>query len=149
MDVRIVRRGSVLDQVAFDAMARYVEEHCTEHVTVADIARAATISRTRAYEIFRERAGTSPADYLIERRVMRAEELLADTDLPTAEIARRCGFSSPSHLAKTFRDRCGQTPTEVRERLRRRKRCLEAGPLSGVAPSFTMMAMGMSYPPEG
>ncbi len=148
MTVKIVQNDSELEKAAFDAMARYVGEHYAEHVTAADIARAAAISRTRAYEIFRERAGTSPADYLIEHRVMKAEELLAETDLPMSEVARRCGFSSPSHLAKTFRDRCGQTPTEARERLRRRKRHVEAGPLTGVAPGLTMAALGMSYLPE-
>ena len=75
---------------------------------------------------------------------MKAEELLAGTDLPIAEVARRCGFSSPSHLAKTFRDRCGQTPTEARERLRRRRRHVEAGPLAGIAPGLTIAALGMS-----
>ena len=80
---------------------------------------------------------------------MKAEELLAETDLPMAEIARRCGFSSPSHLSKTFRDRCGQTPTEARERLRRRKRHVEAGPLAGVAPGLTMATLGMNYLSEG
>lgn len=148
MTVKIVQSDASLEQAAFDAMVRYVGEHFADHVTAADIARAATISRTRAYEIFREHAGTSPADYLIEHRVMKAEELLAETDLPMSEVARRCGFSSASHLAKTFRDRCGQTPTEARERLQRRKRHVEAGPLAGVAPGLTMAAMGMSYFPE-
>ena len=77
--------------------------------------------------------------------MMKAGELLAETDLPMAEIARQCGFSSPSLLSKTFRDRLGQTPTEARERLRRRKRYLAAGPLAGVAPGLTMAALGMSY----
>ena len=122
-----------------------VTAQLVEHWREAHIARAAAISRTRAYEIFRERAGTSPADYLIEHRVMKAEELLAETELPMAESARQCGFSSPSHLSKTFRDRLGQTPTESRERLRRRKRHLAAGPLAGVAPGLTMAALGMSY----
>lgn len=149
MAVKIVQSDQELEGAAFDAMARYVAEHYAEHVTAADIARAATISRTRAYEIFRERAGTSPADYLIEHRMMRAEELLADTDLPMAEVARRCGFSSPSHLAKTLRDRCGQTPTEARKRLRRRKAHLTSGPLAGVANGLSMQMLGMSYQQEG
>ena len=55
---------------------------------------------------------------------------------------------SRPHLAKTFRDRCGQTPTEARERLRRRKAHVEAGPLAGAAPGLTMAALGMGYLPE-
>lgn len=78
----------------------------------------------------------------------RAEELLVETDLSMAQIARRCGFSSASHFSKVYRDHTGQTPTEGRERLRRRRRHMEAGPLAGVAPSLTMAALGMSYVPQ-
>lgn len=144
-----VQTGADLERAAFDAMARYVDEHFAEKVTAADIAQAGTVSRTRAYEIFRERAGTSPADYLVEHRVMRAEELLATTDLPMAEIAKRCGFSSPSHFARAYKSRSGQTPTEARERLRRRGLHLSSRHFEGIAPALTMQLAGMSYFPDG
>ena len=53
--------------------------------------------------------------------------------------------SSRTRAYEIFRDRLGQTPTEARERLRRRKARLAAGPLEGIAPSFSMAALGMSY----
>ena len=145
----IVQNRQELEAAAFDAMARYVDEHFAEHVTATEIARAGAVSRTRAYEIFRERAGTTPAEYLVEHRIMRAEELLADTDLSLAEIARRCGFSSHSHLSKVYRECCGQTPSEAREGMRRRKAHFASGHFEGVAPALTMTLMGMSYFPEG
>ena len=147
MDDRIVQSGDKLEQASFDAMARYVAEHYAERLTAADIARAGTVSRTRAYELFREHAGTSPADYLAEHRVIRAEELLAATELPMSEIASRCGFSSPSHFAKVYRERCGQTPTEARKRLQLRKAHF-AQHFEGVAPALTMSLFGMSYFPD-
>lgn len=78
---------------------------------------------------------------------MRAEELMAETDLTLAEVARRCGFSAASHFSKVYRERCGQTPSKARERLRRRSRHVVARQLEGVAPALTMQALGMSHFP--
>lgn len=65
-----------------------------------------------------------------------------------AEIAHRCGFSSHSHFSKVYHERCGQTPSEARERMRRRKAHVIDSHLDGVAPALTMQLMGMSYFPS-
>jgi AraC family transcriptional activator of tynA and feaB len=62
-------------------------------------------------------AGTSFVEELMQARLRRARELLADPrmrDVPVIEIAARCGFTDPSHFARRFRRRFGVAPLAFR-----------------------------------
>ncbi|MDE2051149.1 MAG: AraC family transcriptional regulator [Gammaproteobacteria bacterium] len=62
-------------------------------------------------------AGTTFMAQLLQARLQRARELLADSrarDLPVIEVAARCGFSDPSHFARRFRRRFGLAPLAFR-----------------------------------
>jgi AraC family transcriptional regulator, positive regulator of tynA and feaB len=62
-------------------------------------------------------AHTTFVERLMGLRLGRAHELLTDArlfDLPVAEIASRCGFADPSHFARRFRRRFGQSPLQFR-----------------------------------
>jgi transcriptional regulator GlxA family with amidase domain len=67
---------------------------------------------------FRTSVGMPPHRYLVERRVARARELLASTNMPLAEIALAAGFSDQSHFARRFREHVGTTPRAYRWNLR-------------------------------
>ena len=58
--------------------------------------------------------GMTPTNYIIERRLERAKELMQETDLPIADIALRSGFSSQSHFTTSFRRFVGVTPSSFR-----------------------------------
>lgn len=63
------------------------------------------------------RAQTTFVERLMELRLARAREMLRDAhllDLPVAEVAARCGFADPSHFARRFRRRFGQSPLQFR-----------------------------------
>jgi AraC-like DNA-binding protein len=62
-------------------------------------------------------AGTTFVEELMQARLQRARELLADSrlrDLPVIEVAARCGFTDPSHFARRFRRRFGVAPLAFR-----------------------------------
>lgn len=65
--------------------------------------------------LFKEVTGRSPAKYVFESNMKKAEYLLADTDMGVAEIARLTGFDSPSYFSKRFKEQFGKTPLEYRE----------------------------------
>jgi AraC family transcriptional regulator len=55
-----------------------------------------------------------PHRYLLERRIERAAELLAGTDLPVTAVALEVGFASGPHLSRAFRAATGCTPRDYR-----------------------------------
>ncbi|MGH8327592.1 MAG: helix-turn-helix transcriptional regulator, partial [Steroidobacteraceae bacterium] len=62
-------------------------------------------------------AGTTFIRELMQARLQRARELLADPrmrDVPVIEVAARCGFTDPSHFARRFRRRFGIAPLAFR-----------------------------------
>jgi AraC-like DNA-binding protein len=79
---------------------------------------------TRTVHYVFARACTTFVERLMELRLGRAREMLSDAqlfDLPVAEVAVRCGFSDPSHFARRFRRRFGQSPLQFRSSLSRSK----------------------------
>lgn len=67
---------------------------------------------------FRAATGDSPHQYVIQRRLMRAKQLLADTTDALADIAYSTGFASQSHMTATFSKHVGMPPGAYRKEAR-------------------------------
>lgn len=63
---------------------------------------------------FKQAMGQSPHSYLIDRRIAKARARLCDSSASLAEIALACGFNSQAHMATTFKQRLGVSPTQLR-----------------------------------
>jgi AraC family transcriptional regulator len=64
--------------------------------------------------MFRTATGRTPHSYIVRLRVERARQLLANPSLSLTEIALECGFSSHSHMTRTFHELVGMTPSAFR-----------------------------------
>ena len=82
--------------------------------TVAELARAASVSRSQLDERFRHVLGRSPIRYLTEWRLHLARDLLASTDLGVAAVARRIGYEAEEAFSRAFKRAFGQSPTAWR-----------------------------------
>jgi transcriptional regulator GlxA family with amidase domain len=80
------------------------------------LAAVAGLSMHHFAREFKQSAGVTPHHYLIQKRIERAQQILAQTDLSLAEIAYTVGFSNQGHLARHFRALLGTTPREFRGR---------------------------------
>jgi transcriptional regulator GlxA family with amidase domain len=67
---------------------------------------------------FRQTLGIPPHNYIVQRRVEHAQQLLRNTDLPVSEVAIVAGFTDQSHLARHFRTVTGVSPALARHRFR-------------------------------
>jgi transcriptional regulator GlxA family with amidase domain len=63
--------------------------------------------------------GRTPAKEILRQRIERAKQLLAETDMPLADIAARCGYNYLSNLSHAIRADTGMTPTAWRKRVQR------------------------------
>jgi len=106
-----------LRSASFIRAQRYIEEHLSDaDLSPEDIAHAVFVSLRSLHSIFRDQ-GTSIARYVMERRLERAYQDLADprlAHLRVAEVAARLGFKRASHFTYVFRARYGMSPREHR-----------------------------------
>lgn len=102
--------GLYLSDARFRRVVRFIEQDLTSPIHVPDLARVATQSTYHFTRTFKGRTGKSPHSFVLERRIRRAEALLAETDTPLAQVAHDSGFSSQSHLTTAFRRWVGLTP---------------------------------------
>lgn len=85
-----------------------------EAVSVADMARAAGLSKAHFTREFTKTFGEPPHRYLLTRRLERAAALLRTTDWSVARICFAVGLGSVGSFTTSFRRMLGQTPTEYR-----------------------------------
>ena len=85
-----------------------------ERLTVADLARAAGLSKAHFSQEFRRAFGETPHAYLLTRRLERAATLLRTTDRSVAEICMRVGLDSVGSFTTSFTRMFGRTPTAYR-----------------------------------
>ncbi|MBN3753597.1 helix-turn-helix transcriptional regulator [Paraburkholderia sp. Tr-20389] len=94
--------------------ASFLKSNLEHVVTVADVARTVAMSERNFLRRFRQEFGMTPSEYLLQTRLQKSCQLLIESELPVDKIARRCGMTSGTRLAKIFRKRFGMSPTEYR-----------------------------------
>lgn len=101
------------DQLVGDAL-RFIRDHACESVNVNETLRHIARSRSTLYRHFQSAIGRSPHEEIQRVRLERVRELLAQTSLPLAEIARLAGFEHSEYLVAVFKRRTGMTPGRYR-----------------------------------
>jgi AraC-like DNA-binding protein len=91
-----------------------VDRAYAQPLDVAALARQAHVSPAHFSRRFKEAFGESPHQYVLSRRVERAQELLRNTELSVSEICLEVGFQSLGSFSATFHRIVGTTPTAYR-----------------------------------
>jgi AraC-like DNA-binding protein len=95
-------------------LKEHIDAHLDCSLTMTELASLAGLSISHFARCFRRSVGLPPHTYVKQRRVARAREMLAATDLPVAEIALVLGFSDQSHFTRRFREVTGVPPRAYR-----------------------------------
>lgn len=101
-------------QTLVNSAIGYIESHYRETISVEDIARYLSLSRSAFYQAFRQETGSSPYDFILNKRLNRAKELLKTTPATISAICEEIGFNSEANFIKTFRAKTGMTPRKFR-----------------------------------
>jgi len=96
-------------------LLEYIESHLDQPLTLAELAIFANLSEYHFARMFKRSFGVPPHQYVMERRLNRANLLLRSSTLPLAEISMQCGFSSQSHFSNRFRSFYKITPAAFRK----------------------------------
>ncbi len=90
---------------------KQMHAHIDQHWTVAQLAKAAALSRSTFFERFTRAVGVAPMEYLHAWRMEIAKDLLGRGKLGTAEIAERVGYGSSSAFSVAFSRYAGKPPS--------------------------------------
>lgn len=77
-----------------------------------ELAKQAGISEVYLRKLFSAHYNTTPKQYILDVRIQKAKQLLIDTPYKITTVAEACGFSSPYHFCRAFKERTGLTPTQ-------------------------------------
>lgn len=128
--VRLLMRLRVLDLLAavveagtakgngggtpgMNRVLQHIDSHMSESLSVPELARVAGLSAPWFQARFRREMGMPPADYVMRRKIAKAQELLK-TGRSVTDVAFDLGFSSSQYFATAFRRYVGKAPRECR-----------------------------------
>jgi LacI family transcriptional regulator len=94
--------------------ARMIRSRIDSGITMKELCAELSVSRSKLDTLFHQSLGRTPSEEIQRSRMRRCTDLLLTTDLKITEVARRCGFSSVTHLGRFFKRETGVTPLEFR-----------------------------------
>jgi AraC family transcriptional regulator len=110
-------RREILPDRRLDRVIALIRSRLSEPLSLDELSTTAHISKFHFSRLFRERTGLSPHAFLVAERMTLARDLLGNSDLSIAEIARQTGYAQAPHFAVAFRKANGMSPSQYRERL--------------------------------
>ena len=91
-------------------IVEYIMENLDTELSLTELATVVNLSPSHFARLFKQSTGIPPHQYVIQRRIEAAENLLKQGKSSIGEIAYRVGFSNPSHLSYHFKRATGVMP---------------------------------------
>jgi two-component system, response regulator YesN len=104
-----------LNQSLVDEIQRLMDENYAADITLSGMANQYKISPGYLSLLFTERTGQNFIEYLTEKRIKKARELLKHTDMKIYEIAAAIGYNDSYYFSNCFKKVVGVPPSEFRE----------------------------------
>ena len=100
------------DEAFAERLRQVVDDYLTDpNLTVEFLGSKLQLSRTQLFRRVKAVAGKGPLDYIRERRLIRADELLRTTDMTIQQVALELCFSSPGYFTKCYKEHFGHLPS--------------------------------------
>lgn len=100
------------DEAFAERLRQVVDDYLTDpNLTVEFLGGKLQLSRTQLFRRVKAVAGKGPLDYIRERRLARADELLRTTDMTIQQVALELCFSSPGYFTKCYKEYFGHLPS--------------------------------------
>ena len=106
------------DLVVIRQIMLFVQEHCSEDITLDELCRAGNVGKTKCSELFKKYLNTTPMGYVRDFRIEKSIKLM-ESGMTISEAAHSTGFSELSHFSKVFKSKMLTNPKEYMERRRR------------------------------
>ena len=95
---------------------RYIKSHLSQRITLADIAGDLHCSIVTVTENFKSEFGITVMEYVMQKRMQKAERLLENRELSVRNVSEACGFSNVECFSRNFKNKYGVSPREWRNK---------------------------------
>ena len=100
------------DMAFGERLKQIVDDHLTDpDLNVEFLGGKLALSRTQIFRRVKTITGKGPLDYIRERRLIRADELLRTTDMTVQQVSLELCFSSPGYFTKCYKEYFGHLPS--------------------------------------
>ena len=99
----------------------YIDNNYAKDLTLSQVAKYIYLSDSYFAHSFKDKFGISPKSYILKVRIDESKELLENTDLKIADVARSVGFSSQQRFNDIFKKYTDVTPLRFRQ-IKKRER---------------------------
>ncbi|WP_462410552.1 helix-turn-helix domain-containing protein [Neobacillus sp. Marseille-QA0830] len=111
----IMSSATIQEKKAIQSVLNYIEKHFEQGVTLEEVAEFVHLSPFYLSKLFKKELNINFVNYLTERKMERAKELLEMTDMPVVNIALCLSYQEPNYFSKVFKKMYGMTPSEYRK----------------------------------
>src|SRR3546814_16258255 len=101
-------------------VTQFIDENLAGAIAIPRLSNVAGLSPSHFLRLFKVATGQTPHQFIVRRRVEKAQHLLRGTSQPIAQIAFACGFSHQQHFSNVFPKFNGMTPANFRRATERR-----------------------------
>jgi len=93
----------------------YIQAHLEQTLSLVVLADVAQLSPNHFAHLFKLATGQTPHQYVLACRMARAQQLLAETDMPLSTIGPQIGLTDQSYFTALFRKHVAMTPKAYRD----------------------------------
>lgn len=93
----------------------YVVENLGRDITVAELSKQFHVSRQILYSIFKLEFNDTIRNFILKKRLQKAQELLLTTQIPISDVAMGVGFTDYNYFIRFFKKRVGMSPLQYRK----------------------------------
>lgn len=96
-------------------VCRFINENLfKKELSITSLANLVSLSNSRLIHLFKQQLGVTIVQWRDEQRIIMAQKLLLETQLPISEISARVGYDDPLYFSKVFKKHAGSSPRNYR-----------------------------------
>jgi two-component system response regulator YesN len=114
----VCRKRSSINHQLIEEVRRYLDENFASNITLSATADRHKISPSYLSLLFAEITGKKFIDYLTERRIKKARELLKHSEMKVYEVSGAVGYNDSFYFSNCFKKLTGVSPSDYRESMR-------------------------------
>lgn len=100
---------------AVEQIKNYIDAHYQEKICREDMGGGMYYNTAYLANVFKKKYGQSMGNYLMERRMERAKELLSASSMSVSEVAALSGYDNFAYFSRLFKKKTGYAPKDYKQ----------------------------------